>query len=397
MTAWPMVALGEIADVRIGPFGSLLHKEDYVEGGVPLVNPMHIDGGRIVTDERHSVRPEKAAKLANYRMMEGDVVLGRRGEMGRCAVVGSDESGFMCGTGSLFLRPDSRSLIPSFLSKLISSPDMVRTLERESLGTTMPNLNRGIVSSITFRLPPLSEQRRIAAILDHVDALRAKRREALRNLRLLPQDIYLARFGDPIVNTRHLPVVPLGDLIDPDRPLTYGILMPGPDQEAGGVKYVRVVDMKDGEILVPGVRSTTPEIAESYRRSRLKSGDLLMSIRGHVGRFATVPDVLDGANITQDTARFSLVGANRDYVRECLSTYGFQRWMDRHTKGVAVRGINLGDLRKMPIPVPSTAEQDEFSSQVGQIDVVKRQQQTAQAELNMLFSALQSRAFRGEL
>ncbi|ORC24910.1 hypothetical protein BXO91_15775 [Rhodococcus qingshengii] len=271
------------------------------------------------------------------------------------------------------------------------------SMEGHLHGATMKHVNRGQFLATEILLPPLSEQRRIAAILDHVDALRAKRREALRDLRLLPQDVYLERFGDPIANTRRLPVVPLGDLIDPERPLTYGILMPGPDQGVSGVKYVRVVDMKDGEILVSGVRSTTSEIAAAYRRSRLRSGDLLMSIRGHVGRFATVPDVLDGANITQDTARFALVGANGDYVRECLSTYGFQRWMDRHTKGVAVRGINLGDLRKMPIPVPSTAEQEEFSSQVRQINILKRKQQSALGAFDDLFASLQSRAFRGEL
>jgi hypothetical protein len=84
---WPTARLGEVADVQIGPFGSLLHKHDYLEGGVPLVNPMHIDGGTIVPDRRHAIAPEKASQLANYRMAEGDVILGRRGEMGRCAVV----------------------------------------------------------------------------------------------------------------------------------------------------------------------------------------------------------------------------------------------------------------------------------------------------------------------
>lgn len=317
------------------------------------------------------------------------VVTGRSGSIGKVHHVQND---FWPLNTSLYVK-DFHGNDSRYVYRLLSQMQ----LEQYGTGTGVPTLNRNIVHLVPVPVPPLSEQRRIAAILDHADALRAKRREALRDLRLLPQDVYLERFGDPIANARRLPVVPLGDLIDPERPLTYGILMPGPDQGVSGVKYIRVVDMKYGEILVSGVRSTTPEIAASYRRSRLQSGDLLMSIRGHVGRFATVPDVLDGANITQDTARFALVGANGEYVRECLSTYGFQRWMDRHTKGVAVRGINLGDLRKMPIPVPSTAEQEEFSSQVRQIDILKRQQQSALGAFDDLFASLQSRAFRGEL
>src|SRR5207253_5950529 len=129
-------------------------------------------------------------------------------------------------------------------------------------------------------------------------------------------------------------VRPLIDLVDPQRPISYGILMPGPDQDEG-VKYVRVVDMKGGGIDLSGIRKTTETISNAFRRSLLKPGDLLMSIRGHVGRFAVVPPELEGANITQDTARLAIHGASPVFVRECLRAEGFQRWMANHTKGVA--------------------------------------------------------------
>jgi type I restriction enzyme, S subunit len=169
----------------------------------------------------------------------------------------------------------------------------------------------------SIAVPPAAEQRRIVEVLDKADALRAKRRASLAHLDTLTQSIFLDMFGDPIANPRNLPVRRMIDLVDGTRPITYGILMPGPDQ-ADGVKYVRVVDMKDGGIDLSGIRKTTVAISDAYRRSLLRSGDLLMSIRGHVGRLVVVPADLDGANITQDTARLAIIGAEPVFVRECL-------------------------------------------------------------------------------
>ena len=245
-------------------------------------------------------------------------------------------------------------------------------------------------------LPPLPEQRRIAEILDKADALRAKRRAALAQLDTLTQSIFLDMFGDPIANPRQFPIRPLIELVDSARPISYGILMPGPDQR-DGIKYVRVVDMRDGGIELAGIRKTTEAISNTFRRSLLKPGDLLMSIRGHVGRFAVVPPELDGANITQDTARLAITGADPVFVRECLRTEGFQRWMGKHTKGVAVRGINLGDVKLMPVIKPELSEQQRFARLALAADELKAAARTALARLDALRASLRHRAFRGEL
>lgn len=252
------------------------------------------------------------------------------------------------------------------------------------------------VAKIKIPLPPLPEQKRIAEILDRAEALRAKRRAALALLDELTQSIFLDMFGDPIANPIKFPVRKMIDLVDPKRPICYGILMPGPPQE-DGVKYVRVVDMKNGGIDTSGVRQTTKEISTSFKRSLLKSGDLLMSIRGHVGRCAIVQNELEGANITQDTARLALVGVSNVFAMECLRTIAFQRWMAKHTKGVAVRGINLGDVKVMPVIVPPEESQQSFANQTLAIEQIKSYCRKAITELDALFASLQHRAFRGEL
>jgi type I restriction enzyme S subunit len=245
-------------------------------------------------------------------------------------------------------------------------------------------------------LPPIEEQSRIAGVLDAADALRAKRRQALATLDTLSQAIFIDMFGSPGVNPNGFPVAPMIDLVDPERPITYGILKPGEDFP-GGVRYVRVVDMVDGSIDPAGLRRTTPDISARYRRSILRSGDLLLSIRGHVGRLAIVQSEVSGANITQDTARLAITGAEPTYVLECLRSVEIQRWMAVFTKGAAVRGINLTDVKKIPIPLPPPAEQERLARLVARIASKSAAHRTSQTRLETLFVSLQQRAFRGEL
>ena len=161
---WPVVLLREpTARIQIGPFGSLLHQEDYVEGGIPLVNPKHIQQGVIQPDPSETVSARKFAELDTYHLQAGDVVMGRRGEMGRCAIIDDDSGPLLCGTGSLFVRPDNEHTTNLFLFFLLSSVALKARLERLSLGQTLPNLNSRIVEGLEVPLPPLAVQFEFAA------------------------------------------------------------------------------------------------------------------------------------------------------------------------------------------------------------------------------------------
>ncbi len=169
---WPARTLSDVSkEIQIGPFGSLLHQHDYVEGGVPLVNPMHIVGSSIEPDPRHSVNPQKATALARYRLRAGDIVMGRRGEMGRCALVTEASEGFLCGSGSLFIRPDQSQVLALYVHHALTSPEMRAHLERKALGVTMMNLNSSIVGALPMPTPPICEQQRFAVAADASAAL----------------------------------------------------------------------------------------------------------------------------------------------------------------------------------------------------------------------------------
>src|SRR5690606_14974958 len=144
--------------IQIGPFGTQLHKEDYIECGIPLINPMHIENGKIVTDNSYTISKEKRDSLPNYILQEGDILLGRRGEMGRCALIGDKENGWFCGTGSLFVRPQKEILNSTYLYYFLSSDITKIYLQENAGGTTMANLNLKIVGNVPIRLPNIFEQ-----------------------------------------------------------------------------------------------------------------------------------------------------------------------------------------------------------------------------------------------
>ncbi len=150
------VALSELAEIRIGPFGSLLHKEDYIEGGHPLLNPSHIVDGKVAPDSKLTISDKKYDELEAYHLHTGDVVMGRRGEMGRCAVVPSE--GFLCGTGSLLIRTKGE-VTADYIQKTISFPSFRKTIEDMAVGQTMPNLNVPIVSKFQIIKPPIEVQK----------------------------------------------------------------------------------------------------------------------------------------------------------------------------------------------------------------------------------------------
>ena len=168
---WAKPELSDLADLKIGPFGSLLHKEDYIEGGHPLVNPSHIVDGRITIDPKLTVSDEKYEELSAYQLKVGDVVMGRRGEMGRCAVV--EEEGLLCGTGSLLIRPKGR-VTADYIQKIISYPTFKKTIEDMAVGQTMPNLNVPIVSGFRIISPPIEVQNSYYDFVDQVDKSKLK-------------------------------------------------------------------------------------------------------------------------------------------------------------------------------------------------------------------------------
>jgi len=176
---WPMVRLADICEVILtGPFGSALHQSDYVMNGIPVVNPQNIVNGAVIKDETKTVSSITIERLKEFTLRKNDIVIGRRGEMGRCAVVAGKMNGWLCGTGCFVIRLKDVCDVRFAFFQLTSSRVKDR-LEQQAVGVTLKNLNQGILSALEIPLPPLTTQQAIVAEIEAEQALVAANRELI--------------------------------------------------------------------------------------------------------------------------------------------------------------------------------------------------------------------------
>ena len=174
---WEMRSLQESGvETKTGPFGSLLHKSEYISGGIPLVNPKHMVKGQVEHSGDETVSEEKAKRLSAYRLKTGDVLMARRGEMGRCVVVQSHQNGWLCGTGSFFIRAPKSVYLAEFLELALSSEPMRTHLENMSGRAIMPSLSGKQIKSLRLPVPPIETQQLFVNILEkHNEVVEAQR------------------------------------------------------------------------------------------------------------------------------------------------------------------------------------------------------------------------------
>jgi type I restriction enzyme S subunit len=254
-----------------------------------------------------------------------------------------------------------------------------------------------LLKELMVPLPPMSEQRRLVAILDKADALRAKRREAIAKLDQLLQSVFIDMFGDPDTKSKNWPEIELSEAVNPGTIVTYGIVQAGAEF-SDGVPYIRTGDIVDGEIETQGLRRTNPEVAAKFLRSRLDAGDIVMSIRATVGTTALVPAELEGANLTQGTARIA-AGArmNSAFMLAHLRSVSTQRWIGQQVKGATFREITLGRLRELPIMNPPRALQDKFGEIAARLSKSMMGARASARQVDLLICSLQQQAFSGFL
>lgn len=156
------VRLKWVLDMAItGPFGTALSASEYITGGVPVINPTHIHRGQIASDLDVSISEEKAAALSRFRMNVGDIILGRKGEVDKAALVDHRFAGSICGSDSMLLRP-STQLHSEYFWWFLQSPQAQSQLQLWSVGSTVQGLNQNTINRIHIPCPPVDMQEQIS-------------------------------------------------------------------------------------------------------------------------------------------------------------------------------------------------------------------------------------------
>ena len=324
----------------------------------------YVSGDVEITHFGSTERLESAMKV----FKAGDILIARRNVyLKRASTVSFD--GLTSGD-SIVLRAKDPT-IARILPFVLNTDDFWDYADQYSDGTMSKRLSPKLLLAYEFDLPDDGLED-FADLLWAANETRNSYRELLRQTDELVKSQFI-EMVQPMIDAGE--TTPLVDLIRPDRPVTYGILKPGTNVE-GGIPVIRVKDYPNGEIIQEDMLHTTPEIDAKYVRSHLLPGDLLLSIGGSVGRMAIVPPELEGANITQHTARLSFAEkVLTKYVMGVLEMPSLQHIMESQIKGVAQKGLNLADVKQFPIPVPSIGTQQRLVDIYDQSDKSKHSNQ----------------------
>ena len=296
------------------------------------------------------------------------------------------------------LRP-KKNIDLRYLTRVLENYDVTPFIT----GTTRAKLTKSAASRIPIPLPPLAEQRRIAAILDLADALRAKRRAALAKLDTLLQATFLDMFGDPVSNPRGWERGTLADVCSEiyRYPTFYGL-----EYIDSGTPVARIGNILPNGILDPDLNSYVfidQKVSNKYPRTILEFQDIVMAVRGDgstASRIGLVNSInLVGANISPNLLRFK---ANRSivdplYLYHLMTSERGQLLLQAHVTRTAKKTITARDIKKISIPIPLLNIQCKFVKAVNSIHKMRQNQKKYSREADNLFHALQQRAFKGEL
>jgi type I restriction enzyme S subunit len=244
-------------------------------------------------------------------------------------------------------------------------------------------------------LPSVSEQCRIAELLDQAEGPRVKRSEALTQLNQFSQSVFVDMFGSKGFDC--WPTLPLYRLVAEGDTINYGVVQPG-DSFEGGVPLLRVSDLGDGQVLVDKIKKIDPRIEANYKRSRLHGNEILISCVGSIGQIALTTKKFEGFNIARAVARVPpLERFDRTFVAHYLRIDEIQRYFKRELRTVAQPTLNIRQIAETRIIAPPVRLQREFTHKIEVVERLKESHRAHLTELDALFESLQYRAFRGEL
>ena len=370
---WVTKPLGYIASIIMGQSpDSKFYSEE--EKGLPFLQGC---AEFQVKFPKHTLYCSQIKKVA----LDGAILFSVRAPVGKLNVANRD---YIIGRGLAAIT--GRQINQNYLEYFLNFEEP--NFRNASQGSTFEAINSSELNGWLIHYPhDETEQSKIAEILSTVDraieqteALIAKQQRIKTGLM---QDL-LTRGIDEHGNLRseethefkdsplgRIPVewsiTTLNECVPTSAPICYGILMPGGGHD-GGVPVIKVKDIIGGRIVQDDILLTAPKIDEQYRRSRLQAGDVLLTIRGTTGRVAIVPPELDGANITQDTARVRLnEGLSNQFFYFLLQSFWLQDQIQLHTLGQAVKGINIGEVKRLFFGLPREREQEEIACRLAAI------------------------------
>jgi type I restriction enzyme, S subunit len=341
--------------------------------------------------------PKKFVKREDQYVKPGDILVSTANSwnlVGKCCYVPKLSYEATIGGFISALRAKNGSLDSRYLYYWFNSPEiqiLARNHGRQTTNISNMDINRFLLTKIP--LPPLEQQRRIAAILDKADELRGKRRQAIEKLEKLLQSVFLEVFGDPVTNPKSWDVAPFGSMI---KSIRYGTGSP-PEYSEIGIAFVRATNIKKGTVIPEAMKFISEDEAKKIEKCLIKTGDLIIVRSGvNSGDCALIPAQYDGAyagyDLIVETDFNTAVFANH-YIN---SPRGKQV-IEPLTRRAGQPHLNADQIKSLSMLRPGAELLEKFAQTYRKIGKEKEIYITQLNTQDTLFHSLQHRAFRGEL
>jgi len=391
MTKWRDTTLGDIAEIVSGatPKTSV---EQYWGGGLPWVTPTDLSRleGAYIGSTTRTLTKAGFKNCASSLLPANSVLLSSRAPIGLVAI---NTIPMATNQGLKSLVPDHSQVNSKFLYWWLRCHRV--QLEAIGNGATFKEVSKKVVASVPISIPPLEEQRRIAALLDSAEALRAKRRQALAKLESLTQAIFNYMFMSP-ESASHWPIATLKDICQSKG--EYGANVPSQEFDGSRPRYLRITDIQDDGNLIQDAVSPGRQETEWFSKS-LHSGDIVFARSGTVGKTFLVREETEPLVFAGYLIRF-IPDQQRvvpEYLYQFTRTKKYHIWVSKTATTVAQPNINAKRYGQLEVPLPPLKDQLRFSNIVREIREHSETLTTQASLLDTLFASLQQRAFRGEL
>lgn len=369
-------------------------------GTIPSLGGEHLnkDGG-FVLDKLKYVDEAFFNRLKKGAIKENDILIVKDGATtGKVSFVGNSFPYKKAAINEhLFsLRVNTREASPKYVFLFLKSPRGQKEILKDFRGAAIGGISRGFVELAKIPLPSLDDQTRIAHLLGKVEELISQRKQHLQHLDDLLKSVFLGMFGDPARNPKNHKKSTVGHFI---THLTSGGRGWAKYYSPSGKRFIRSLDVQMNSIGSDESVYVTPPENKETERTRVQSGDVLLTITGSlIGRVCFVPVGFEEAYVSQHVAIIRTQGLNPVYLSYYLSMPNCgQRAIRKQQYGQAKPGLNLTQIRNFEIIEPDPVLQNLFATIVEKVDSIRSRYQQSLTNFENLYGALSQKAFRGEL
>lgn len=392
------LASQENGGIRIGPFGSALKKEEYVESGIGVLGIEHVLPNRFCWDTPKYIPKEKYAELTQYTVKPGDVLVTNMGTVGRACFVPDGIETSIISSHLIKATLDADRCDPKYLCYVMNESSMVKAqIKAKSHGAIMAGFNSSLLKSLRIPLPPLPMQRRITAVLDKAQALVANDKRTLAVYDQLAKSLFLEMFGDPVRNERGWESQKLDDLC---QSIVVGFVGACEQFYTGsdGVPMVRTGNLREGVLDFSNMKYVTRDFHLKQRKSQLQKGDILIARHGDNGKASLYDGRFPEANsLNIVVLRPNVKKMLPDFLINVMNFPTMRTFIASRTGGATQKVVNTKEIQRLEFIVPPVTDQKRFAEKLVHVNVQMTKAATSLRRSEGLFGSLLQRAFAGEL